>query len=482
MAMRIDPTPFKGGEDPLPLYREDQSAADFPIHTLGELRSVVEATAEIIQAPIAMVAQSALAVASLAAQTNVDVELLHGSTSPTSLFFLTIAESGERKTSCDKLLTAGIHKHEVEKERAYRSDMERYEYESSEYNKLKKKAKSFESYPAKPVEPIHPMRLVGDPTYEGLVKAFIKGHPSVLILSDEAGVILGGYTFNKDNRIKTAAGLSKVWDGSPINRTRGGDGTQTLRGRRSALHLMVQPIVVEPLLSDPITNGQGFLSRTLISKPNSLIGTRTFKQASQEAYKTVNEFNTKVKKRIEWKPRKLVQDRQVLEPRILTLDPLCHELARGYYDKIEILQNPGMKYAFVKAAASKSLEMAIRIAGVLSYWSKPSAKSLDLVSVESGIELAEYYLDEALRLTNVAQVSNETQNAQILLEWLHKNWEHKTVMPSEIVQKGPSRLRELNVVKETLTILRKAEHLIALEPGTTIRGKPRKEAYSIIGK
>ena len=93
------------------------------------------------------------------------------------------------------------------------------------------------------------MRLVGDPTYEGLVKAFIKGHPSVLILSDEAGVILGGYTFNKDNRIKTAAGLSKVWDGSPINRTRGGDGTQTLRGRRSALHLMVQPIVVEPLLS-----------------------------------------------------------------------------------------------------------------------------------------------------------------------------------------------------------------------------------------
>ena len=53
MAMRIDPTPFKGGEDPLPLYREDQSAADFPIHTLGELRSVVEATAEIIQAPIA---------------------------------------------------------------------------------------------------------------------------------------------------------------------------------------------------------------------------------------------------------------------------------------------------------------------------------------------------------------------------------------------------------------------------------------------
>ena len=83
------------GEIPFHL-QEDQSAADFPIHTLGELRPVVEATAEIIQAPIAMVAQSALAVASLAAQTNIDVELLHGSTSPTSLFFLQSQNLGEK--------------------------------------------------------------------------------------------------------------------------------------------------------------------------------------------------------------------------------------------------------------------------------------------------------------------------------------------------------------------------------------------------
>ena len=54
-------------------------------------------------------------------------------------------------------------------------------------------------------------------------------------------------------------------------------------------------------------------------------------------------------------------------------------------------------------------------------------------------------------------------------------------MPSEIVQKGPSKLRELNVVKETLTILRKAEHLIALEPGTTIRGNLVKRLIQLLG-
>ena len=66
-------------------------------------------------------------------------------------------------------------------------------------------------------------------------------------------------------------------------------------------------------------------------------------------------------------------------------------------------------------------------------------------------------------------------------EWLHKIGNTKLSCLLKLSKKGQVD-KELNVVKETLTMLRNAEHLIALEPGTTIRGKPRKEAYSIIGK
>ena len=218
--MRIEPTPFKGGEDPLPLYREDQSAADFPIH-FGELRSVVEVQLKLFKlhhgSTVCVSRYSLL-------QTNVDVELLHSSTSPTSLFFLTMQNLWERKLP-DKLLTAGIHKHEVEKERAYRSDMERYDDDLSEYNKLKKKAKSFESILQNRLNRY--ILCAWDPTIRAS-KSPYKKHPSVLILSDEAGVTLSDILLTK-TRIKTAAGLSKVWDGSRQIELEV-DGTQTLRG------------------------------------------------------------------------------------------------------------------------------------------------------------------------------------------------------------------------------------------------------------
>lgn len=86
-------------ESPQPLMREIPPGAPFPMEALGPLRQAVEAVADISQAPIAIAAQSALSVASLAVQGFADVETLGGD-APCSLFCLTIAESGERKSTC----------------------------------------------------------------------------------------------------------------------------------------------------------------------------------------------------------------------------------------------------------------------------------------------------------------------------------------------------------------------------------------------
>lgn len=94
-------------EDPQPLVREIPRGADYPVSSLGPLREVVEAVQAITQAPVAIAAQSALSVASLAVQAHADVETLAGCV-PTSLFCLTVAQSGERKSRCDKLVMAGL--------------------------------------------------------------------------------------------------------------------------------------------------------------------------------------------------------------------------------------------------------------------------------------------------------------------------------------------------------------------------------------
>jgi hypothetical protein len=43
-----------------------------------------------------------------------------------------------------------------------------------------------------------------------------------------------------------------------------------LYGRRLAMHLMVQPIIAQKVLSDPLLHGQGFLNRCLACWPTSI--------------------------------------------------------------------------------------------------------------------------------------------------------------------------------------------------------------------
>ncbi|MER2601378.1 MAG: PriCT-2 domain-containing protein, partial [Candidatus Competibacter phosphatis] len=74
----------------------------YPLDALPDtIRAAVEEVAGFVKAPAALVASSALAALSLACQAHIDAkraEKLHG---PVGLFLLTIADSGERKSTCD---------------------------------------------------------------------------------------------------------------------------------------------------------------------------------------------------------------------------------------------------------------------------------------------------------------------------------------------------------------------------------------------
>lgn len=85
-------------EGPTPLLREMPEPGLFPVDALGSLAQPTKAIARATEAPVAMCAASVLAACSLAAQGFRDVETLHG-TAPASLFLLTVAESGERKST-----------------------------------------------------------------------------------------------------------------------------------------------------------------------------------------------------------------------------------------------------------------------------------------------------------------------------------------------------------------------------------------------
>lgn len=89
--------------DPLPLRRALPPGEPFPLDALGPiLGGAARAIVDKVQCPEALAAGSVLAAASLAAQTHADVILpATGQARPLSLFLVSVAASGERKSAAD---------------------------------------------------------------------------------------------------------------------------------------------------------------------------------------------------------------------------------------------------------------------------------------------------------------------------------------------------------------------------------------------
>ena len=92
-----------------PLFRPISAASEFPASALGPLQEAAEAIQLMTQAPLAICAQSVLATATLAVQAHRDVLLPSGGRAPLTGLFASIAESGERKTTVDRIALKPVY-------------------------------------------------------------------------------------------------------------------------------------------------------------------------------------------------------------------------------------------------------------------------------------------------------------------------------------------------------------------------------------
>ncbi|MBS0122523.1 YfjI family protein [Thetidibacter halocola] len=487
-----EPIPFNA-EGPEPLVREIAPGKPYPVAALGPLRAAVEAVQGMTQAPVAIPAASALSVASLAVQGFADVEAL-GGTQPTSLFVLTIAQSGERKSSCDKRLMAALRDHEMQRAKAQREahaswqnahalwkgERDRIMREATKVAGEKKAAAraDLDALGPEPAAPPGADLTVTEPTFSGLSKLFQSGQPSLGLFHDEGGQFLGGHAMNSDNAQSTMAALNGLWGEGTIKRTRSGDGHSTLYGRRLAAHLMVQPVIARAFLADPLAAGSGFLARFLICEPPSTIGTRFYANERRDEA-ALSAFAARLSIILET-PLPMDPETRALQPRTLPLSAGARSLLIGFSDSIEALQAKGRELAHITGAASKAAEQAARIAGVLTLWRDLDAAQVEAGDMADAIDLAQFYLSEASRLASAATISAETDRAETLRRWLLESWPHPEITSAEVVNRGPNQLRERVKAHAALSLLEKAGWLVALDPGTVIRGKARKAAWRIV--
>ena len=243
-------------EKPRPLMRELPPADPFPVDALGDvLAPAARAIHDRVRAPLAICGQSVLAAATLAVQGHANVELPMGHEKPLSGYFVSVAATGERKTAVDQEALWPVRKREAALREAIAGERLEYENDKDAWeaarNAAIKNAKgdrarikqTLDALGPAPLPPLEPIMTCGEPTYEGLCKLLAVGQPSVGIFAAEGGQFVGGHGMADDAKLRTASGLSALWDGEPIKRVRAQDGFTVLHGRRVAVHLMAQPDV-----------------------------------------------------------------------------------------------------------------------------------------------------------------------------------------------------------------------------------------------
>lgn len=116
-----------GWPEPQPLSAKVEPEP-YPVDALPDtIRAAVEEVAGFVKAPFPMVASSALAALSLAGQAHIDAKRAERLQGPVGLFLLTIADSGERKSTCDGFFVSAIRQYQEEQAEAMKPAIKRHE-------------------------------------------------------------------------------------------------------------------------------------------------------------------------------------------------------------------------------------------------------------------------------------------------------------------------------------------------------------------
>lgn len=475
--------------EPLPLTRPMQPNEPFPVDVLPlVMRAAVQRVHEVVQAPLDMICQSFLAAATLAVQPYANV-LIDGRCFPLSNNFVAVGESGERKSATDRIATGPIKERQRRESESFHQGKQAYEATLASWQNRRKAA--FKEDDKDVIEAllnnlgdepkyVQPFYIFEEPSFEGIERAYAEGRYTLGLFSDEGGRFLGGYAMSKDNQTKTVTGLSKLWDGDPIDRVRGGDGLSVLYGRRFAMHLMIQPILCGQLFGNSMMTGQGFLSRCLCSYPASTIGRRPYKAQDLSADPAITAYNAEINSILD-KPLPLNERPDMgLKPPTITIAKDAKGTWIAFADHIELLQREGGDLFPIKGFASKAAEHAARITGVLALFEIPDATEISADALNGGIAIAQYYIGEALRLFHSASDDQELITAQKVFDWGMQQ-EGQMIALAELYRCGPNAVRDKKTATRMMDILEQHHRALRIEGGAQVNGKPRRDVWLLRG-
>ena len=420
--------------EPEPIIQGLQHQDKFPIECLPEIiRECVVETCSYTQVPIAFASSTALGVAAASVQHLANVARDDQTVGPISLYVLNILRSGERKSTIHKLFQKGFRDRQAELIKNFKdSSSDSNINDSSGQSQIRL-----------------PVILFEDVTMQALSLDISLGEKCALLSSSEGGTIFGGIGMKGENLMGALAFLNKAWDGESQAMTRKQTQSSYIDHYRLSSLISSQKKSLDEWLSKSVglAEGMGFLARFLICIPRSQIGHRLYIKAPSYT-PCLDKFSNSSLDSLRIKT-------DLTKPRILRLSKNAHEIWVEYFDKIERSQAKDGKYENHTAAASKSAEQAARIAAVFTLFGNHQAERVETVEMERGIRIAEWFLDESMKLSTTINTPKSNQDAEKILKWLkiRQKSSDQPITPRELSQDGPNSLRGKSKRDEVLKIL-----------------------------
>lgn len=440
---------------PIPLTTQNDLANPYPIECLPAIiQNAVAAYHRYGQQPLPLIACSALASLSLSCQTLANVARDHLLISPISLFFLVVANSGERKSAADQVFSHAIRQWEIAvrdklapevhvahilhqawraEKKGLLSQIQRSALlDPVEVDKLKERL--VEVMYNEPSSPLLPALFFEDTTQEALASYLAQGWPSASLWSDEGGIVVSGHGM-QSNMAKFVAFLNRLWDGKPFIAHRKTSKSFTVANRRLTVSLMLQPMILEHMLTknNGISRHSGFLARSLIAYPESAMGGRYY----QEPPKTLSallQFQQRITHCLD-SSLSLGQKGCNDIPTLLFSNTAKNQWI-DFFNHIETGLKKSQQWVMIKDFASKAAENAARLAALFHVFTGKEG-TINHECIEQATTIIQWHLLETRRILDNQPESSQT-DAIRLLQWL-KNKQTQQTTPRYLQQYSPIR-------------------------------------------
>ncbi len=449
---------------------------NYPIDALPEkIRLAVLEVQSFIQAPVAMVASSAIASVSISCQGLANVKRENHLVSPISVFTMILGESGERKTTCDNFFSSEIREHERRQKEIFKSKIAHNETEIAGWkashdgilaaiNLASKKGNStvllnqklMRSIDDRPTKIKPPRLLYSDSSTEALTWNLFSNIPSGGVFSSEAGLVLGSHSMNGENIMRNLSTLNVLWEGGAltVDRMREG-GSYFIETARLTVSLQTQPKTLFSFIekSNDLARGSGFFARFLIAYPESTQGKRFFKPPPA-TWPSLSMYNLRLRELLALPIQ--FDDEGVLSPEVICFDREAKSAWIKFHDAVESKLIIDGELSMIRDAASKIADNAARLAALFHIFENGLVGTIGIEAFEGAARIATWHLLESKRI--LGNVASSVSDENSLDEWLIKYCNRHSIaaVSTRMVQQcGPSKLRNKSSIEKAVLNLQR---------------------------